>query len=91
MTNGAPQPPAPPTLERSLRLAVIALNKQAHHLSFEAHVYQQQHLSAGTQMERAYKTYHQLRQAADILAEPADDAQYARRAATLSEAKVGAA
>jgi hypothetical protein len=79
--------PTAPTLEQSLRLAVSALHKQAHALAFEANIYEQ-HRPASAQMERAYKTYHQLRQAADLLDEQADDAYAASAAERLSKAKV---
>jgi hypothetical protein len=75
-------PPNPPTLEHALRLTVGALHKSratpwTHALAFEANIYEQ-HRPASAQMERAYTTHHQLRQAADMLAEQADDAQAAR-------------
>ncbi len=87
----SPQPPTPPTLERSLRLAVAALHKQAHASratpeTFEAHIYVLAPNSPGSLA--TFNTYHQLRQAADILQEQADDAQTARRADTLSKATV---
>jgi hypothetical protein len=86
MINPDTNQPRTPTLEQSLRLAVTALHKQAHALAFDANIYEQ-HRPASPQMEQAYKHYHQLLQAAAILADQADDAQASRATETLSKAR----